>query len=60
MSFPSSQDLALMFLKQRIELEDWEFLFLNFQVILMLKENVHLIPKEKRPLGIIWPYSHES
>ena len=26
----------------------------------MLKENVHLIPKEKRPLGIIWPYSPES
>ena len=60
MSFPSSQDLALMILKQQIELEDWKFLFLNFQVILMLKENVHLIPKEKRLLGIIWPYSPES
>ena len=42
MSFPSSQDFALMILKQKIELEDWKFLFLNFQVILMLKENVHL------------------
>ena len=59
-SFPSSQDLALMILKQQIELEDWKFLFLNFQVILMLKENVHLIPKEKRLLGNIWPYSPES
>ena len=49
-----------MILKQQIELEDWKFLFLNFQVILMLKENVHLIPKEKRLLGIIWPYSPES
>ena len=49
-----------MILKQQIELEDWKFLFLNFQVILMLKENVHLIPKEKRLLGIIWPDSPES
>ena len=60
MSFPSSQDLALMILKQQIELEYWKFLCLNFQVILILKENVHQIPKEKRPLGIIWPYSPES
>ena len=57
MSFPSSQDFALMILKQKTELEDWKFLFLKHWCS---RKMFTWTPKEKRPLGIIRPYSPKS